>query len=154
MNASLTQAGSLLGTADYMAPEQALDSAAVDHRVDVYSLGCTLYFLLAGQPLYTAGSLMALLLKHRDAPIPSLSEARPDVPAELDELYRRMAAKKPEHRFATMDEVVRALEAVRGAVTLCDARPTARGRRRRAFRRPTSPWRPIRWDRRVPGTSV
>ena len=127
LNTSLTQAGSLLGTADYMAPEQALDSAAVDHRVDVYSLGCTLYFLLAGQPLYTAGSLMALLLKHRDAPLPSLSEARPDIPAELDELYRRMAAKKPEQRYPTMDEVVRALEGVRGAVTLSDVRPTLRG---------------------------
>ena len=61
MNASLTQAGNILGTADYIAPEQALDSATVDHRVDVYSLGCTLFFLLAGRPLYSAGSLMALL---------------------------------------------------------------------------------------------
>ena len=49
VNASLTQAGSILGTADYMAPEQALDSATVDHRVDIYSLGCTLFFLLAGR---------------------------------------------------------------------------------------------------------
>ena len=76
-----------------------MDSARVDHRVDIYSLGCTLFFLLAGRPMYSAGSLMALLLKHRDAPIPSLSEARSDVPAELDEIYRRMAAKRPEHRY-------------------------------------------------------
>ena len=82
VNASLTQAGSILGTADYIAPEQALDSATVDHRVDIYSLGCTLFFLLAGRPMYSAGSLMALLLKHRDAPIPSLDQARADVPAE------------------------------------------------------------------------
>ena len=127
LNSSLTQAGSILGTADYIAPEQALDSANVDHRVDIYSLGCTLFFLLAGRPLYSAGSLMALLLKHRDAPIPSLSEARPDVPAELDELYRRMAAKRPEDRYSTMDEVVHALEVVRGAVTLSDTRPALRG---------------------------
>jgi len=127
LNASLTQAGSILGTADYIAPEQALDSATVDHRVDVYSLGCTLFFLLAGRPLYSAGSLMALLLKHRDAPIPSLREARPDVPAELDEIYRRMVAKRPEDRHPTMAEVVHALEGMRGAVPLADARPAARG---------------------------
>ena len=108
VNASLTQAGSILGTADYMAPEQALDSATVDHRVDIYSLGCTLFFLLAGRPPYSAGSIMALLLKHRDAPIPSLHEARPGVPAELDELYRRMVAKRPEDRPPTMAEVVHA----------------------------------------------
>jgi serine/threonine-protein kinase len=127
VNASLTQAGSLLGTADYMAPEQALDSAAVDHRVDVYSLGCTLFYLLAGRPLYSAGSLMALLLKHRDAPIPSLAEARPEVPAELDALFRRMAAKRPEDRFSTMAAVVQALEGLKGAVALSGVRP-ARGR--------------------------
>jgi len=127
LNASLTQAGSLLGTADYIAPEQALDSTDVDHRVDVYSLGCTLFFLLAGRPPYSAGSLMGLLLKHRDAPLPSLSEARPDVPAALDEIYRRMAAKRAENRYPTMDEVVHALEMVKGAVTLSDTRPDPRG---------------------------
>ena len=128
VTASLTQAGNILGTADYIAPEQAMDSANVDHRVDIYSLGCTLFFLLAGRPMYSAGSLMALLLKHRDAPIPSLCEARPDVPAELDEIYRRMAAKKPEDRYATMAEVVRALEGVRKAVNLSEtAQPAIRG---------------------------
>ena len=122
VNASLTQAGNLLGTANFIAPEQALDSANVDHRVDIYSLGCTLFFLLAGRPVYSAGSLMALLLKHRDAPIPSLHAARADVPAELDELYSRMVAKRPEDRFATMAEVVHALERVKATVPLSDAR--------------------------------
>jgi serine/threonine protein kinase/CheY-like chemotaxis protein len=124
---SLTQAGSILGTADYIAPEQALDSTKIDHRVDIYSLGCTLYFLLAGRPLYSAGSLMALLLKHRDAPIPALCEARRDVPEVLDAIYQRMAAKRPEDRYLTMDEVVQALEAVNDTGTLSSARPTARG---------------------------
>ena len=124
-SASLTQAGSILGTVDYMAPEQALDAAGVDHRVDIYSLGCTLFFLLNGKPMYSANSLMGLLLKHRDAPIPSLSGARPDVPPELDELYRGMVAKRPEHRYQTMAEVVGALERIKGAKALSDTRPAA-----------------------------
>jgi serine/threonine protein kinase/CheY-like chemotaxis protein len=128
VNVSLTQAGVILGTAAYMAPEQAVDSATVDHRVDVYSLGCTLFFLLAGRAPYSAGSILALLLQHRDAPIPSLQEVRRDVPAELDELYRRMVAKRPEDRHATMAEVVRGLEGLRNAVNLNDdARPASGG---------------------------
>ncbi len=77
--------------------------------------------------MYSAGSLMALLLRHRDAPIPSLSQDRADVPAELDEIYRRMAAKRPEDRFATMAEVVHALERVQAAVALSNARPAHGG---------------------------
>ncbi len=123
VNASLTHAGNLLGTADYMAPEQALDSATVDYRVDIYSLGCTLFFLLAGRPMYSAGSLVALLLKNRDAAIPLLCQARSDVPAELEVLYQRMAAKRPEDRFPTMAEVVDALEGVARTVALSSARP-------------------------------
>jgi serine/threonine-protein kinase len=127
VHSSLTQAGSILGTADYIAPEQALDSANIDHRVDIYSLGCTLYFLLTGRPLYSAGSLMALLLKHREAPIPSLAQARRDVPDELEVLYRRMAAKRPEDRFPTMGEAVDALDLLRAAISLSAARPASTG---------------------------
>jgi len=110
---SLTQAGTIFGTVDYMSPEQAVDSGAVDQRADVYSLGCTLYFLLTGGPPYAGGSLMSIMLKHRDTPIPSLRTARPDVPAELDALFARMVAKRPEERYPTMSEVVRQLEQVR-----------------------------------------
>jgi len=150
VNASLTIAGSILGTCDYMAPEQALDPAAVDHRADIYSLGCTLFFLVAGRPMYSAGSLMALLLKHRDAPIPSLQQVRADVPTELDQLYRRMAAKRPEDRFATMAEVVHALEWVKGAVALSDSRP-AHGGQPRAGASPTDVT--VAAAQLVPGTS-
>ena len=112
-NSSLTQAGSIFGTVDYMSPEQAIDSGSVDARADVYSLGCTLYFLLAGQPPYAGGTLMAQMLKHRDAPIPSLRAARPDVSVELDAVFARMVAKWPKDRPASMTEVVRELEQVR-----------------------------------------
>jgi serine/threonine protein kinase len=107
---SLTQAGTVFGTAEYMSPEQAIDSGAVDLRADIYSLGCTLYFLLTGRPPYQAGSLMAMLLKHRDDPIPDVREARPDTPPALAAVFRRMVAKAPADRYQTMAEVARDLE--------------------------------------------
>jgi serine/threonine protein kinase/DNA-binding response OmpR family regulator len=108
----LTQAGRMMGTVDFMPPEQAIDAAQTDQRADVYSLGATLYFLVTGQPPYPEQSLTAALLKHRDAPIPSLAAARKDVPAALDAIFRRMMAKSPEDRYQTMTEVVGALEAI------------------------------------------
>jgi CheY-like chemotaxis protein/tRNA A-37 threonylcarbamoyl transferase component Bud32 len=109
---SITQAGNIVGTVDYMPPEQALGSTTIDHRADIYSLGCTLHFLLTGRPPYRGESLTAVLLLHQNAPLPSLRDARPDVPAALDQVFRRMIAKKPEDRFQSMTEVLQALEAV------------------------------------------
>src|SRR5262249_27091988 len=114
-----------------MSPEQAVDSGTVNPRADVYSLGCTLYFLLVGRPPYAGGSLMAVMLKHRDAPIPSLRGTRPDVPPELDAIFARMVAKRPADRFETMGEVIRQLEQVRsrllaaGAVSAGQPAPAA-----------------------------
>jgi phosphate ABC transporter phosphate-binding protein len=110
---ALTQAGGILGTVDYMAPEQALDSTAVDHRADIYSLGCTLFYLLTGRALYSGASLMSLLVQHREAPPPSLLDARPEAPAILNAIFQRMVAKWPEARYPTMTEVVAALEEAR-----------------------------------------
>jgi serine/threonine protein kinase len=110
--AALTQPGSIMGTVDYMPPEQAIGSTDIDHRADIYSLGCTLYYLLIGRPPYPGPSLMAILLKHREAPLPSLSAARREIPASLEAIFRRMVAKKPDDRFASMAEVVAALEAL------------------------------------------
>jgi eukaryotic-like serine/threonine-protein kinase len=90
--------GSLVGTADYIAPEQASDPTLVDIRADLYSLGCTLYFLLTGHPPFHGSSLMQKLLQHRESPPPSLKPERPDVPDELDALVLRMLAKAPEDR--------------------------------------------------------
>jgi len=109
---AITQAGSILGTVDYMPPEQAMGAADIDHRADIYSLGATLHFLLLGRPPYQGESLMATMFKHKLAPIPSLAKARPDVPAALDAAFHRMMAKEPADRFQTMAEVVRALEGV------------------------------------------
>jgi phosphate ABC transporter phosphate-binding protein len=106
----LTQAGWIVGTVDYMAPEQAVDSSTVDRRADIYSLGCTLFYLLTGRPMYAGTSLMSLLLQHRDAPAPGLLQARPDVPEALNAVYLRMVAKNRDERYATMRDVILALE--------------------------------------------
>jgi two-component system chemotaxis response regulator CheY len=126
---TLTQAGTIMGTVDYMSPEQALGVSKLDHRTDVYSLGCTLYYLLCGKPPYQGPTVMATLLMHRDTPIPSLSSARPGVPPDLDQLFRRMVAKSPDERFGSLAEVIRGLEAIAPAVESRPARtaPPAAG---------------------------
>lgn len=122
---SLTQAGTIMGTVDYMPPEQAMGLSGIDHRADIYSLGCSLYFLLTGRPPFQGPTLMATLLMHRDAPTPSLTAARADVPPALDRAFQRMLAKKPDDRFASMAEVVQALEAI--AASTAPVSPAAPG---------------------------
>lgn len=124
---SLTQAGGILGTADYMPPEQALDSTAIDQRADIYSLGCTLYYLLAGKPPYYATSLMALMLQHRDGKIPDLRAVRPEVPLALVSAFERMVAKNPDDRPASMSDVIRLMEAIKPLVKDLTKRPGAGG---------------------------
>ena len=76
LEAGLTKVNSIVGTIDYMSPEQAYNSIGADERSDVYSLGCTLFYLLTGSPPFPAGSLVQRLLAHRDEPIPSPPKAR------------------------------------------------------------------------------
>jgi serine/threonine-protein kinase len=92
--------GMLIGTADYIAPEQARDPCLVDIRADIYSLGCTFYFLLSGQPPFAGPSLMQKLLQHQEAERPRVQDARPDVPEAVDLVVQRMMASRPEDRYA------------------------------------------------------
>jgi formylglycine-generating enzyme required for sulfatase activity len=112
---SLTPAGALLGTVDYIAPEQAEDPRGADERSDVYGLGCTLFFLLTGRPPYDGGTPLDRLLAHRSSPTPSVRDLRRDVSPALDAVVRRMMAKNPAERQPHMATVLAALDAAGGS---------------------------------------
>ncbi len=99
-----------LGTPDYIAPEQTLDSLHVDRRADIYSLGCTLFAILAARPPFQGPDRSQVLKAHRELPPRSVRKWVPSVPKELDALLQRMMAKRPEDRPATLQEVIRALD--------------------------------------------
>jgi eukaryotic-like serine/threonine-protein kinase len=107
----LTAAAQVLGSADYVAPEQVLDARCADARADLYALGGTLYFLLCGRPPFPGGSAVSKLLRHlREEPAP----LGPGVPAALAAVVRRLLAKRPEDRFQTPAEVADALARLPG----------------------------------------
>jgi formylglycine-generating enzyme required for sulfatase activity len=105
----LTRTGQLLGTPEYIAPEQAEDATRADIRADIYSLGCTLYFLLTGKPPFQARSLLGLLQAHQTTEATALDQLRPDVPAQLREVVAKMMAKDPAQRYQKPVEVAQAL---------------------------------------------
>jgi serine/threonine protein kinase len=99
----------VLGTADYLAPEQALDSHSADARSDIYGLGCSLYYLLTGHPPFPGGTLAQRLMRHQKQPPPKIAIDRPDVPDDLANLCMKMMAKNPEQRFQSATEVTMVL---------------------------------------------
>jgi serine/threonine protein kinase len=102
----LTATGAVFGTVDYMAPEQALDTKQADARADVYSLGCTLFYLLTARATFDGDSLAAKLLAHQTQPVPPLRSVRKDVPERLDAVFLRMVARKVEDRYQSMTAVI------------------------------------------------
>jgi serine/threonine protein kinase/formylglycine-generating enzyme required for sulfatase activity len=111
--AELTGTGAVMGTVDYMAPEQAMDSRYADARSDIYSLGCTLYYLLTGQPPYNGDTVMKRLTAHQRSAIPLLSTSRSDIPPGVQEVFGKMVAKSPEARFQAVPELLATLELLR-----------------------------------------
>jgi serine/threonine-protein kinase len=110
---ALTQEGSVLGTIDYLSPEQAMNAREVDIRSDLYSLGCTFYFLLTGQVPFPGGTATEKLLKHRLEEPVSLDKLRPEVPATVGTIVRKLLAKRPEDRYQAPRELADAIDHLR-----------------------------------------
>ena len=133
----LTETGMSIGTPAYMSPEQATGEGSIDGRSDIYSLGCVLYEMLAGEPPYTGSTAQALIAKRLSIPVPHLRMFREDLPFHLERAVRKALAKVPADRFATAAQFQAALvpEAPDGAgdtvvSVVAPAGPAAAGRRR------------------------
>jgi uncharacterized protein (TIGR03067 family) len=122
----LTQAGALMGTPDYMAPEQGRNASSADIRSDIYSLGCTLYTLLAGKVPFPGGTAIDKILAHSTRPVPPLGDVRSDAPAALAKVLDKMMAKDPADRYQTPAEVAGALSSIRAQLPQRPGRPGRR----------------------------
>ncbi len=109
----LTCAGQIMGSLDYLAPEQAVDPDTADGRADIYSLGCTFFYLLTGEPIYHGETVLKAVVAHREQSIPRLGDFRSDVPEAIEALFRKMVAKQARQRPATMNDVIAAVKACR-----------------------------------------
>ena len=112
----LTQTGSSLGTALYMSPEQVRGDKTFDFRADIYSLGCTLYEMLTGQPPYTAADSMSVMRLHLDAPLPAILKVLPGCPIPLARLVGRMLKKHARERHESYADLIAEIEQVRAQI--------------------------------------
>jgi serine/threonine-protein kinase len=136
---SVTLTGTVMGTSEYIAPEQARGEL-VDFRSDVYSLGAILYELCAGEVPYPGENPVSVAMRHLHEPVPSARARRRDIPSRLDAAIRRAMAKDPAERFGSMDELIAELEACRrglgdGEETIVLPAPARPRRPRRGARR-------------------
>jgi hypothetical protein len=131
---TLTRDGSVLGTPDYVAPEQLEDPHAADIRADLYSLGCTFYYLLSGQVPFPGGTLIQKLDRQRWETAPSVDQLRPEVPAPVAAVVRRLMAKHPDDRYRNPGELAAALEQLSRTGVLPSGHQPAAVREARCFR--------------------
>jgi serine/threonine-protein kinase len=111
---NLTREGTMMGTPDYISPEQARDASSVDIRADLYSLGCTFYFLLTGQPPFLDGTAMEKLMRHQLEQAEPVEKIRTNTPPAVAAVIRRLMAKLPEKRFQTPAELAETLADILG----------------------------------------
>ena len=109
LDTELTRHGTVVGTPDYMSPEQGRNSSNVDCRADIYSLGCTIYFMLKGQQPFPEGHAIDKLVRHQLDPLPDLREIRSDLHRDLVAIIEVMTNKKPSERFNSAAEVAELL---------------------------------------------
>jgi serine/threonine protein kinase len=133
----MTQTGTVLGTSDYIAPEQA-QGQNVDEQTDVYSLGVVLYELLTAKVPFPGDSFVAVAMRHINEPPPPLRDARPDVPPRVEAVVQKAMAKSPSERFSSMAELCAELDAC--LAELSTGTHTVAQPRARARRSGPSPW--------------
>ncbi len=122
----LTASGMTLGTFDYISPEQARDPRNADVRSDIYSLGCTWFFMFTGRPPFLGGTVLQKLLQHQTDQPPDVRQLRPDLPEEASRILRKMLAKEPKRRYNSAEELVSDLLALAQSVGITVAAPTGR----------------------------
>ena len=129
----LTVAGAIMGTPDFISPEQSEDARNIDGRSDIYSLGMTLYFLLAGRVPFEVGSPAMKLRKHMDAEPAPLETLRDDIPESLSATLARMITKNPDERLQSPAEVAKALASIAVSTPVASSQTSQRMRRRTAL---------------------
>ncbi|TWU37188.1 Serine/threonine-protein kinase PrkC [Novipirellula artificiosorum] len=112
LSEDMTASGVTLGTFDYISPEQANDPRDADLRSDIYSLGCTLYFMLVGEPPYPGGTMLQKLINHGKTPPPDVRLLRTEVSEDLAAVIQKMLAKRPEDRFQHANDLIADLQEV------------------------------------------
>lgn len=149
-SAELTQTGQVMGTMSYCAPEQFRDASGVDTRADIYSLGCTLYHLIAGKAPYGhRKSITEVMQAHLNEPFPNLREARPDAPEDLEALLKRMTEKDPNARLSTPGAVAEVLERFATGANLKPFVPTNAGQKTPAQFHPGKTPQPLQKPRQA-----
>ncbi len=126
-NDDLTATGVTLGTFDYISPEQARDPRSADVRSDIYSLGCTFFYMLTGRPPFPEGTVLQKLLQHQGDEPPDIHEFRPEMPEQVSAVLRKLLAKDPNRRYQTADELVEHLQQLAAEIGLrpIDSSPRA-----------------------------
>lgn len=135
---------SVVGTVDFVAPEQAWESTNVDRRADIYSLGCTLYFMLTGKPPFASGTLAQRIAKQQTAVATPISYHRSDCPSAVEKLCRMMMEKRPQDRIQSMGLVVDAAQQILEELPQHDAHDELSGIS--VGRKRLSSRRPARWN--------